>query len=747
MTKRFDGVSIGVLIVAAAAFTLGVLWVRSWSALGAPSYDIYGFFYPNQVYAWRCLRAGTGVLWNPYQDCGQPFFALSQVGLLYPVNLVFAVLDREPALLASTLLNLSVAGAGTLLLGRALGLGRAPALCAALAFQLGWVCAFLASWGPIHIASLAWLPVALWCTERLCEHASPQRAIALGVVLTLQLLPGFFQIGFFTYQLIALRIAWVCVVRRPVRPLRVLGWAAVGMTLPLVLGAVQLLPSIEVAQESLRGFRVPDDQIGAPFTWASLAEDVAAKIVVPGYAVVVLLALLALLPGGPASRWDSVAFFGLVAAGYLILSVGPGSLLYDLYERLPFGRAFRDAGRLLWVTNFAVAVLAGWGAETLLHAAGRFVRALRVAALIAGIALLAIVARDGLGPPDVLVAAALIGAAGLAGSARWHAGAVVLLPLTIGVACLVFGQPPAWLFGLRGGDLYEAHAPLFAAVRERLTAQDRVLIAGRNPDFALMPKSASLFHLPNIYDYETQAPRLYVDYFTYMRTGRRLRNIRDWYWIRGKLLTPTMQRRLFDVTAARYVIVDREKDTVEQSLRGGVRRLTDAGDVRVYENLQALPRARYVSRVVVTSDDDGLAQLAHSPLDPRQVAWVQHPPQSGFLGGQPGASGSAEIVTDEAERVVVRVRADQPGFLFLADQYFPGWSAEVNGAAREILRADHAFRLVEVPAGESTVTFVYRPLSVRVGALVSAATLLALGVFWIRSRRALAQGSHGPAVT
>src|SRR5215813_10058657 len=203
MMKRGAALSVVLLIAAAAAFTFGVLWTAAarcawWRGPGPPSYDIYGFFYPNQLYAWRSLREGGGVLWNPYQDCGQPLFAMSQVGLLYPVNVVFALLAREPALLASALINLSIAGVGTLLLARALGMAVVPALCAALALELGWVAGWLASWSPIHLSSFAWMPVALWRAERLIDRPTVRRAIALAVVLTIQAMPGFFQIGFFT---------------------------------------------------------------------------------------------------------------------------------------------------------------------------------------------------------------------------------------------------------------------------------------------------------------------------------------------------------------------------------------------------------------------------------------------------------------------------------------------------------------------------------------------------------------------
>jgi hypothetical protein len=652
------------------------------------------------VYGWHSVREGAGLLWNRYQDCGQPFFAMSQVGFLYPVNAVFAVLEREPALLVSAFINLVIAGVGTFLLGRSLGLSALPALSAALAFQLGWVATWLASWSPIHIASLAWMPIGLWRAERLTADPNGKQAIALGAVLTVAHLPGFYQTGFFLYQLIMLRVAWACITRRPRQPLRLLSLALAALALPLLLGAVQLWPSIEVALHSLRGLSLDPREIGGGFSWDHFSTGLATQVIYAGNAVVVLLALVALVPIGSPAQWDSVIFYWAVAVIYFVLSLGPGSPLYDLYERLPLGGAFRGAWRLVWVTNLAMAILAGWGAEVLWQRTRAAPRALR--------------------------------------------GGVSLIPLAICLSGFFLASYPVPMFGLRRGDLYAPHASTFAAVRERLTPQDRVFIAGGFPDFAMMPKSASLFELPSVFDFETQAPRSYVEFFTYMRTGRRLRSLQEWYWTSDKLLLPSLRRRLFDVSAARYVITNRDVDRVERALRGGVHLLTEGDGVRVYENEQALPRARYVPRAVLAGEDDALAQLAASPLDPRAVAWVPRAPRSGFLGTDGGGTGSAVIERDESERVTVRLHATQPGFLFLADQYYPGWTARVNGAEAEILPANVAFRLVEVPAGESEVVFTYRPLSVHLGALVSLATLATLGLLWHRSGRSTrARGSNG----
>jgi len=80
--------------------------------------------------------------------------------------------------------------------------------------------------------------------------------------------------------------------------------------------------------------------------------------------------------------------------------------------------------------------------------------------------------------------------------------------------------------------------------------------------------------------------------------------------------------------------------------------------------------------------------------------------------------------------IAISVRATAPGFLLLADEYFPGWSATVNGAARPIVPANHTFRLVEVPAGTSEVVFTYRPRSVLIGAVITLLAVIAFVVLW-----------------
>jgi uncharacterized membrane protein YfhO len=99
-----------------------------------------------------------------------------------------------------------------------------------------------------------------------------------------------------------------------------------------------------------------------------------------------------------------------------------------------------------------------------------------------------------------------------------------------------------------------------------------------------------------------------------------------------------------------------------------------------------------------------------------------------------------QLEAHEAERVVVTVEARQPGYLVLADLFYPGWQAEVDGGKAPIERANYLFRAVRLAPGRHTVRFDYRPASFRLGLFLSGATAFVLGAMacWdARARRAI----------
>jgi hypothetical protein len=109
-----------------------------------------------------------------------------------------------------------------------------------------------------------------------------------------------------------------------------------------------------------------------------------------------------------------------------------------------------------------------------------------------------------------------------------------------------------------------------------------------------------------------------------------------------------------------------------------------------------------------------------------------------------GFTGAVERVVEleRADRIDVGVVLSHPGFLVVLDAFDRGWVARVDGGPAEILRANHAFRAVAVPAGRHRVEMEYRPWAARAGVAVSGAALalLAAGAAVASRRRASTSG-------
>lgn len=100
------------------------------------------------------------------------------------------------------------------------------------------------------------------------------------------------------------------------------------------------------------------------------------------------------------------------------------------------------------------------------------------------------------------------------------------------------------------------------------------------------------------------------------------------------------------------------------------------------------------------------------------------------------AESEVHVVHHEATRTKLDVRSSAPAWLVVAQPFYPGWRARVNGAETPILRANRAFQAVEVPAGSCEIELTYEPDSFRRGAWITLASLVALaaGVAWLRRR-------------
>jgi len=165
--------------------------------------------------------------------------------------------------------------------------------------------------------------------------------------------------------------------------------------------------------------------------------------------------------------------------------------------------------------------------------------------------------------------------------------------------------------------------------------------------------------------------------------------------------------------------------------------LVHSGDVKIYENLDVLPRAFAVHEArFLETDAEVLGALRDEAFDPaREVLLIGEQGPSQSYGQDCG--DEVRLVSYTPEQVRVEVEMGCPGYLILTDAHYPGWLAVVDGRPQEILRANLYFRAVPVPEGQHLVEFRYKPASLKTGLALSlfAALSIAGGVAWQLLRR------------
>jgi len=152
-------------------------------------------------------------------------------------------------------------------------------------------------------------------------------------------------------------------------------------------------------------------------------------------------------------------------------------------------------------------------------------------------------------------------------------------------------------------------------------------------------------------------------------------------------------------------------------------------DARVYR-VQDTARARVVPNGHLVADDSAAeARLTERGFDPSMEVLL-HDAASPTAPSTPAQSapraGRADIRAESPTEVVIDADSDAGGYLVLADTFYPGWTAEVDGTTAPLIRANISIRAVPLPEGSHTVRFTFHPTAFVRGLAISgaAATML-----------------------
>ncbi len=222
-------------------------------------------------------------------------------------------------------------------------------------------------------------------------------------------------------------------------------------------------------------------------------------------------------------------------------------------------------------------------------------------------------------------------------------------------------------------------------------------------------------------------------------------------------------KRGYDLWGTRYLVLPTrflpyDEDTGLASLAEGcevVYRSTDPDeDYQVLFNPNAFPRAWLVHRVHYWPQIRGLRRadrmelmrrllypgpnrwwsersLDKEPFDPRREAFVEadRPDALPQLEAPRGDDPEhCTLVREEAGELELEVKATARALVVVADVFYPGWRAYVDGRPTKIYRVNRIMRGVVVDPGVHRVLFRYEPHSFRLGMLGTQITLAAVAL-------------------
>jgi hypothetical protein len=179
-------------------------------------------------------------------------------------------------------------------------------------------------------------------------------------------------------------------------------------------------------------------------------------------------------------------------------------------------------------------------------------------------------------------------------------------------------------------------------------------------------------------------------------------------------------------------LIDAQTDTSRNLSVHPAYRLVHSGDVKIYENVEVLPRAFVVPAARLASDEEEALRLLQNPdLDPSSelvlVASDVQAPADRLVRPDPpedpAGPTDVEILAYGPEQIRIRAGLQDRGYLLVTDAYYPGGQADIDGQPATILRADLYFRAIPLEPGLHEVTLRYQPSSLRLGAWITALTL------------------------
>ncbi len=165
------------------------------------------------------------------------------------------------------------------------------------------------------------------------------------------------------------------------------------------------------------------------------------------------------------------------------------------------------------------------------------------------------------------------------------------------------------------------------------------------------------------------------------------------------------------------------------------------GDIKVYENQLVSDRIFSVGRVRPAVDDQEMLELMRGDdFNPREEASVLADEWRLYGFESDADRGSVEVTNFEPGRIDATYEGSTPALLVFTESHYPGWRAFIDGEEVPILLTNLMFQGIVSPAGEHRIEFRFEPDSVRIGQVISVASVILAALLLTLGRRRPSRG-------
>ncbi len=143
-----------------------------------------------------------------------------------------------------------------------------------------------------------------------------------------------------------------------------------------------------------------------------------------------------------------------------------------------------------------------------------------------------------------------------------------------------------------------------------------------------------------------------------------------------------------------------------------------------------LPMITAGQEPVFAEDEAAFDGVSGAQFEPEQMVFLEPAARAAVTARRAGVKIISRSF--QTQQAGAEVEADAAAMVVVAQAFYPCWHAYVDGKRVALWRANYAFQALEVPAGRHEVRLVYEDAAFKAGAMISAGTLVAAGVVWLR---------------